>query len=104
MKITQDDIIKVLRIYHPFKEQAADIMEMLQPYNELVDAAVVLRTNCKRDNLTHPSRKVWDLAEPFLPPLLLSEKLDKLADYANSVDMKNQLRQLAAEAREIEKC
>ena len=74
-------------------------------YAALVDAAVLLRTGCKRENLTHLSRKVWDLAGPFIEPKL-SEKLDKLADDTNRnigwIEVTRRVRQLAAEARILE--
>ena len=82
--------------------RADEILALLEPYTALMDAAVILRTGCRRENLTHASRKVWDLAEPFIEPLL-SEKLDKLATERHGGKLGLVLRQFAGEARELEK-
>ena len=69
-------------------------------YQALVDAAVG-QYKANRDSLSPLMREA---AQPFLPPILLSEKLDKLADAnENSVISEAELHDFADEARELEK-
>jgi len=76
-------------------------------YTALVDAAVAFLklTDAHKDPSTTYYHVLRTALEPFLPPPLLSEKLNKLAEctFYDDSTFRKDLRQLADEARKLEK-
>ena len=77
-------------------------IEEAAKYQALVDAAVDYVVDHHNENQGY--EKLYQAVQPFLPPPLLSEKLDKLIDeYQRGIAIElDAIRQLADEAREME--
>ena len=78
-------------------EQAAEYQTLVDGVKEIIDGMP------DNDNSINGC-KLRELYKPFLPPpLLLSEKLDKLADENKyKIELPRELRQLADEARKMQ--